>query len=243
MTSSIGVLLTSFMRPQNLARQLAAIRAQTVQPEDLIIWHNHGGVDPPADVLRSTKCIAANFNSGVWPRFSACRTLFNTEFVAVYDDDTIPGKLWLEHCLASHDEREALIGAVGVTFPEGTRNPRVFSGPHGTNGCDVDIVGHCWFFRRSLLEHYPDCHWLHRTAGEDYAMSLAAQRAGIPVVVPLQPAGLEDCWGTTEQNLGADSVALWRTAGEEEKKHDAHNAMLAMGWQPLCTRLGVGVST
>lgn len=232
MDSSIGVLVTSFKRPHTLAPQLSALDAQTVKPADVIIWHNHGGIQPHVEAMRGRKVVAANFNSGVWARFSAALWLLKTEFIVVLDDDTIPGQKWLERCLNQYCLKPALLGVNGVAFVDGTRNNRSYTGRLG-HRTRVDIVGHGWFIHRSLIREAcaTPSYWTIPTAGEDYHLAFAAQRLRLPTEIPGYKMSIE-C-GSMNPNLGTDEVALYRQPQEEENKRKAHDYYRAMGWKTL----------
>lgn len=236
--NSIGVLLTSHKRPHTLRPQLAAIDAQTIKPADIVIFHDNGGVQPDLEAMRGRKVIASNWNMGVWPRFAAALYLLPYDFICIFDDDTIPGNAWLEHCLSSYKTNRALYGACGVIFRKGRRDQREYvSGLTGHCGSkEVDIIGHSWFVSRSILQHslaLPSCVEIG-TAGEDYHVSWAAQDLGMPCVVPA--SWIDDIKGSLRVELGTDDVALYRQPGEEEKKARAHQFYLDRGWKPLALR-------
>jgi hypothetical protein len=238
MDSSIGVLLTSHKRPHTLRPQLAAIDAQTVKPDDVIIWHNDGGVQPDAEAMRGRKVVAANFNSGVWARFSAALWLLPYEFIVVLDDDTIPGSRWLETCLDHYESKPALLGVNGVTFGAGKRENRLY---YGTNSAtdrggprkSVDIVGHGFFVHESILRQA--CQQVSMvelfSAGEDYHLAFSAQKLGLHTDVPCHI--YPETRGSTNPSLGSDDVALYRQPGEEEKKAKAHDAYVRAGMKML----------
>lgn len=238
MDSSIGVLLTSFKRPHTLRQQLAAIDAQTVKPSDVIIFHNDGGLQPDCEAMRGRKVVAANFNSGVWARFSAALWLLPYEFVVVLDDDTIPGCRWLETCVDDYESSPALLGVNGVTFGAGKRENRFYYGTnsgneHGGPRMIVDIVGHGFFVHESILRQA--CKQVSMvelfSAGEDYHLAFSAQKMGLHTAVPnhFHP----DSRGSTRPGLGSDDVALYRQPGEEEKKAKAHDAYVRSGMRML----------
>jgi hypothetical protein len=236
--SSIGVLLTSHARTHTLRPQLRAIDRQTVRPDELIIWHDHAeGVRPDTEAMRGRKVVATNYTSGVWNRFAFCLWGFDTEYVAVFDDDTVPGEKWLEYMLSCHRQRAALYGVNGVRFPTGNRKPREYTGLDPVIvGGEVDIVGHAWFFRRSLLQRacsLPRCPGIE-SAGEDYHLAYAAQNRKLPVLVA--PVAVPSHHGSLNPQLGTDDKALYRQPGEEEKKQRVHDFYLSQGWKPMALR-------
>jgi hypothetical protein len=238
--SEISVMLTAFKRPKTLQRQINAINAQTMPVREIWLYHNNhkkfrlDGHTVPVDRIISTFP-----NLGVWPRFLACMD-FETEYVCVFDDDTIPGTRWLENCYKSMQKTEGLYGTNGILFPKIGRGPRH---SRGWKVCvdeitPVDIVGHSWFFKRDWLRYYsffprPDAgdDVPIRTAGEDYHFSYVLQKGlGLGTYVPPHPKGRPEWHGSTQGRLGRDHHALWKQKGEEGKKARVHEAYRKAGW-------------
>ena len=238
---SIGVILTSHKRPHTLRPQIEAIRRQSISPAVLCVWHNgsqeqNGSAVPVAEMKCVDEVVYCSNNRGVWGRFLYGLEL-GTKYVAVFDDDTIPGTRWLETCMEVLDGRGAVVGCSGVVFAGGVRPNRVYIGNRHdvANEMPVDIVGHSWVFPVDLLRDFANLtRPPHATCGEDYMLSVAAQlRRGWQTIVPPQPANEPERWGSRQPNLGRDDKALWSTPGEEEKKQASHDHYLAMGWKPL----------
>lgn len=230
----IGVMLTRYRRPDELLhRQMVAVGRQTVSAIVGAVWDN-------GDAALDTEVPLARFrlgdqNVGVWPRFITA-ALLDTDYVAVFDDDTIPGRRWFENCLrVQYEIGPSLVGAAGVSFVAGRRDKRIY---HGWSNplpaiVHVDIVGHAWFFPSALLSEWDltlAAKW--PTCGEDYYVAYQAQRRGWPVVVAPHPAADSDWWGSTEGHLGHDDAALYRQPGEEENKAAFHAMLMDKGWRP-----------
>ena len=235
---SIGVLLTTFKRPHTLRPQLEAIGRQTLEPDSLVIYHNEGGVSPDLDAMRNHRVVSENQAAGVWQRFAWCLHGFNTEFVCVLDDDTIPGDGWLQNCMTCFQAHAGLYGANGVRFPHLKRDPRTYHGfqDRCANTMQVDIVGHSWFFKREWLRAWlatpPACY--EPTAGEDYHWAYVMQQMGLNCFVP--PQNSSDRVGSRHPGLGTDEHALYLTPGEEDKKFSVHDAYRRLGWKPMADR-------
>ncbi len=211
----ITCILTLYKRPHTLTEQIAAVRAQSVQPAQIIVWRN-GAAEVPAAVRADPglTVIDSSANFGVWARF-AVGLLANTEYICVFDDDTIPGDRWLENCLATIRRRETcgLLGTVGLLFdpngpPYWIRTRIGWPNPNPVTE-RVDIVGHSWFFRREWLQHLwtttPDYGAMLR-AGEDIGFSWALQRVGIKTFVPAH---------TDPSTFGSDPDRAMRYGTEE----------------------------
>lgn len=224
MESDITVILTVYRRPHTLVQQLEAIHAQTVKPKEILIWKNHyDGIELPTipeHLLKGVSILNSQKNFGVWARF-ALGLLANTTYIAVFDDDTIPGCKWFENCLTSMKIREGLMGSIGLVFHEDDYWKYHRVGWDERNRCnnehlqEVDIVGHAWFFKREWLcdlwSFAPD-YKKFLTHGEDIAFSAFLQRKGIPTLVPPHPTGQWDLFGSHPHlawQYGSEEVGIW----------------------------------
>lgn len=222
--SDITVILTVYRRPHTLIQQLAAIQNQSVKPKEIYIWKNsYEGItlpDIPAHLKQNVSIIDSQKNFGVWARF-ALGLLANTTYVAVFDDDTIPGCKWFENCLSSMKVREGLMGSIGLVFHADDYWQYHRIGWDERNRCnnpemrEVDIVGHAWFFKREWLSDLwsfaPDYNKF-LTHGEDIAFSAFLQKKGIPTLVPPHPPGQWDLFGSHPHlawQYGSEEVGIW----------------------------------
>ena len=238
---SVGVALTAFKRLHLLPKQLEAIAAQTVKPARIVLWANADFMlDSSVQVPDDVEVWSFGYNAGVWARMVNSQFL-GTDYVAVFDDDTIPGPRWLENCLRVQQEiGPSLVGAAGVSFAGGRREQRIYSGWSNPLPAiiRVDIVGHAWFFPSSLLSGWDaslPAKW--PTCGEDYYLAYQAQKRGWPVVTAPHPHTNKDWWGSLDGMQGTDDVALYRQPGEEEKKAAFHKLMVDGGWQPNAAKV------
>ena len=89
------VILTLYRRPQNLARQIEALRSQTLPPKEIWIWINDhvDNSDLCFDYLDCDRIIDSSYNFKFFGRFAAA-LLADTKYIAIFDDDTIPGEKW-----------------------------------------------------------------------------------------------------------------------------------------------------
>src|SRR5690606_35792088 len=101
-------------------------------------------------LIEEFKYSQSNNNFGVWARFAYALNAIS-DYVCVIDDDTVPGNQWFENCLKTLEIHNGLLGTIGIKyhtnqgyFPS-TRYG--WANPNETI-VEVDIVGHCWFFRR-----------------------------------------------------------------------------------------------
>lgn len=217
--SDITVILNLYKRPHVLLEQINAIQQQTVQPKQIIIWRNHvDGIEIPEAVTSDSNIIIINCNKnlGVWPRFTI-GLLASTTYVAVFDDDTIPGKKWFENCVHTIKVHNSLLGSIGLIFKNSSNYNNFWR--VGWDSCNdtarqVDIVGHAWFFKREwileLAKIIPDYEKL-LIVGEDMGFSWALQQIGIPTYVPPHPSNDLEMFGSIPQlaiRYGTESVGI-----------------------------------
>ena len=167
-------------------------------------------------LLQSCVVTVSNANFGVWARFAYALNA-TTEYVCVFDDDTIPGSKWLENCLETIDKQEGLLGAIGVIFKDenyinydrhGWANPN-------EETKQVDIVGHSWFFKREWLGAF----WREapvpesRICGEDMHFSYSIQKHLGPrnLCSPSPQRTIMEMWGSHPKlafEYGVDKNAI-----------------------------------
>lgn len=208
----ITVILNCYRRPYNLQMQVDALRSQTVKPSQIWLWINYheDNKDFDPSVLGVDKVISNDFNWKFYGRFAGA-LLADTEYVAIYDDDTIPGKQWHENCLESMSVKEGIMGTAGY-IQTGDRAMQYYR--HGwpsqnSNLERVDYVGHAWFFKREWLSHL----WREKPPtwdnGEDMHFSYTSQKyGGIQTYCPPHPQEKPEMHGSLMGNeLGVDSKA------------------------------------
>ncbi len=167
--------------------------------------------------------------------------LCDTEYAAVFDDDTVPGARWLENCLRASRAHEAIVGANGRTLLDpqhmGADSLQVGDGFPVERDTQVDFVGHAWFFKSAWVR----CLWVDRPVtwdnGEDIHLAAACSLyAGIPCVVPRMPEDDRSLWGDTRTDYGNDDVATWKSASHGELRAEVVRAWVDKGWVPLLSR-------
>lgn len=225
----VTVILTCYQRPQLLRAQLDALRSGTKIPA-LVTVMLVGEGPHPADALadgrpwvepvegrpRPLLQNVYRFGATPWTRFSLALDM-PTKYVAILDDDCIPGPGWLEACVeASEAGLEAAICAAGVRLNEdgsvsGLRG--VVRDPGGGAGIavsdfpddptlaakvDAGMLG--WFLRTEWLPsvaqlgpagHVPYGWQVHASA----ALQLDGQ---IPTVVLPYSTTDRGAWGATD---------------------------------------------
>jgi len=108
---TITAILTGYKRPDNLIMQVEALRNQTIPPDEIYLWYNEGGIGKvKIDGIKTVDC---NHNFKFHGRF-ALGQIAQTDHVAIFDDDSIPGNRWFESCLNHISNQNGIIGSSGV---------------------------------------------------------------------------------------------------------------------------------
>ncbi len=212
--SNITVILNVYNRGYNLENQLAAIKNQTVmvKDENIWIWYNKGKNPQPLPKNPKHRTFVCNENTMFHGRFAAA-LLAQTEFVAIFDDDILPGKKWLENCIDSIGKCNGILGGSGVSIKAKGYQAHI---KHGWNGnikptvtTRVDLVGHAWFMKQEWLKYM----WYEKPFswenGEDIMFSYLAQKyGGINTFVPPHPENDLTLWSNIDGGrVGSDENA------------------------------------
>ncbi len=190
--SSITAILNIYRRPQNLDMQIKSVSNQSLKPDQIWAWRNYhedGNSLDLKSVKGLDKWLDSNYNWKFYGRFAAA-LLADTEYVAIFDDDTIPGKDWFQNCIDSMKTSEGILGSAGVTLNSKIYTDHVRCGWPTKNETiqRVDLVGHAWFFKREWLKYL----WMEKpftwNNGEDIQFSYLAQKyGGIQTYCPPHP--------------------------------------------------------
>jgi len=218
----ITVILNAYRRPYNLEKQLESIRNQTIKPREVWLWINYHEENKDFDFssLGFDKIIHNDYNWKFYGRFASA-LLADTEYVAIFDDDTIPGSKWFENCLDSMDQEEGIQGSAGIILKSEDyymKHARCGWPTQNEDRTRVDLVGHAWFFKRDWLQFL----WREKPFtwdnGEDIQFSYLAQKyGGINTFCPPHPSNDKELHGSTRGNeLGIDSKA---TSNNQQVSH------------------------
>jgi len=213
---NISVVLNGYKRSQHFEKQLTSIQNQTIKPKEILLWQNYGD-SFDNNLTEQTIHANCNKNLGVWARFAFALNC-KSEYICVFDDDTIPGTKWLENCYNTIQTHDGLLGTIGLKFLDESNylnNVRVGWDRPNENTEQVDIVGHSWFFKREDLATFwrelPDLdHSIY--VGEDMHFSYTLQKyTNKKTYVPPHPINDIEMWGSkpdTAWSIGSDSVAI-----------------------------------
>jgi len=249
----ITALIATYRRPQTLMPLIEAVRGQSVPPSLLWAWANEPW-DEFSTCLRSAgfdRLVMCSQNAYFHGRF-ALALLAPTEYVAIFDDDSIPGCDWFANCLETMALTPGILGTAGVVLHSPTYASRTMHGwqrPSGTGhdpAVEVDLVGQAWFLRTEWVRYLFVERPVTLTNGEDIELAARAWRlAGIRSYCPPHPAGDLRRWGSTRGlELGVDQVASSIARPNHLAERDRIvQAEIAAGWVPLFARGGIQKST
>jgi hypothetical protein len=232
----ITVFVTSWMRPGLLRPQVIALAGQSRRPLSIVAWVNAPThVQPGASmldeqVLATVVQVRSTINWGPWPRFFLAAEA-RTEYVAILDDDVVPGPGWLEAAIAAVDEGDA-VAVTGSVFEDSGAETVVGAVPAPEAvKTPVDAGRQGWVMKREWLEHVLAFERRGTPAyGWGIHVAAALQSKGIRTVVLPYTEGDSTTWGTTV--VEADD-GLRNAADAADTRVAVFKAYRELGWKIL----------
>ena len=177
----ITVILKCYRRPEYLKEQVGLIRNQTIPPTNIWLWVNAHQDNRKYNpyTLGFDKVFKSDTNCKYHARF-AIGLLARTEYVAFFDDDTLPGDMWFENCLNTMEEHPGILGGAGCILNSQYYVDHLRVGWPSRNPLTtrVDLVGHAWFMKRDHLNYM----WMETPFtfenGEDIQLAYLAKKYG-----------------------------------------------------------------
>ena len=205
----VTTVLNVYKRTEYLAEQIEALRNQTV-PTDIWIDYTVPENEEMENISEMTSeaklTIHVNQNLYYIGRFYYALNV-PTEYVFICDDDIIPGKNYIQHCIDTMEEiGDCVLTGHGIKLKSGTRsyvleeNMQIHGWSKGpdqmqTSPVRVDMGGQSWFMKKKHLSCIVGEDPPTRLTGEDLHFSYCLQKyAGIPIYVPPHVAGEYDNW-------------------------------------------------
>lgn len=232
----ITTILTQYKRRHRHAMQVGSILAQTV-PSKIVCWCNGYPGSTHVSLPDTVSYVECTDNWKFHARF-ALGLCVKTPYVAIFDDDTIPGPKWFESCLKYADA--GILGASGVILTGEAYKPHKKVGHNGFKNIElteVDLVGHAWFMRKEFLRYLFLEEPYSWDNGEDIQLSAVAKMHGIRTFVPPHAPYDEDSWGCQAKylHLGIDNVATSINTSKEHYslRDDIVRYYKARGWDTV----------
>ena len=246
----ITAILNVYRRPELLEQQVYLLQNQTVPPKHIWIWQNNAPEKIKIKRPKGTILVNSSFNFLYHGRFAlALLAQAYTEYVAVFDDDIMPGKKWLENCLTCLQQQPGLYVATGNRLLsqeyEGQKRPWYgWRGPH--DGIkEVDYGGHCWFLKTEWLPYFWGEKPISLENAEDIQLSFALQKnGGIHTYAPPHQDDDIEMWGNTVGwKYGKTRVASQKNppTGINRKewfrqRREIEQECIRRGWRPMYMR-------
>lgn len=242
---NITVILNCYKRPEYLKQQIESIRNQTVDVDDIFIWYNKPEDGNQYDITDlGCKVATCNHNFKFHGRF-AYGLLARSEYVAFFDDDTIPAPKWFENCLNTIENGyDGILGSAGVYLEHDVYKPHTkigWNGVHSESVRQVDLVGHAWFMRRDYLKYLWYDEPISWENGEDIQLSYLAKKYGnVDTFVPPHPESNKDIWGGIHKfshQYGNDTNASWKVNSDHLKlRNEIVSKTIENGYIPVRKR-------
>ena len=241
----ISVILNVYKRPYTLEKQIESILNQSIEikPENIHVWYNKvDRIDQPNPKDSRIKTYRCNWNTTFFGRFTI-PLLCKAPYIAMFDDDVIPGKDWIKNCIENIKKRDGILGGSGIQVHGKSYRPNTVVGWNGVKSdkpIDVDLVGHAWFFKQSSAKYM----WLEEPPswenGEDMFFSYVAQKNNIPTYVPPHDSSNMESWSNVpgrDNNWGLDKNA-------HSLSHNNHitlrnhivSTLIDRGWETVINR-------
>jgi len=244
MDNSIVTVLTAYRRPYYLERQIEHIRNQSIESSEIWLWVNSHEDNYGFDFSNFglDNIFHSSNNLKFYPRF-AISLLAESNYVAIFDDDTMPGRDWFKNCLDTMKTHEGILGGVGVLLNDNDYTSSVYHGgwwEKNNEVVEVDLVGHAWFFKREWLNYL----WREPIPlfdnGEDIQFSYLAQKyGGIKTYCPAHPENNIELFSSLYPfQLGDDEKASYKVNRKVHayQRNDCVSQAIDNGWRPLFMR-------
>lgn len=221
---SVTFIMNGFRRPHTLKEQYDAIKNQTIKDFEIILWINQTNntkIEFDKQIMNDCQTIVSNTDYGSWGRFVAALNA-RTKYICVIDDDTIPGKKWLENCMHTMNKNYGILSTRGVLMDKEHNLkyplPESYKAVGWCNPNEetmrVDMGCHSWFFEKGILRSFfaemPEVFPMRY--GEDTHISYAAKKHfNVNTYVPPHPKNDMDLWGSmpeTATRYGEEPVAI-----------------------------------
>ena len=256
----LTVIINAYARPDYLPLIWEAIQYQSRRPQETWIVQNNPKQRSrvPRDFFEQvrthgdTVVIDSDLNHGCWFRFFLAALYCQTRYVAIFDDDTLPGQRSLEAALDAMAQQPGLYGGRGITLKKEPDGPRFWSydvsgWPVGTmNTTEVDFVGHMWVMEtiwlKDIFKNIPERLFiapdLAQECGEDMYISFVAQKQGIKTFVYGHGRNCSPRWSSIQAyEMGLHPNAMNLSGGLNQG--DAYlRHFLKEGWKLLQYRNG-----
>lgn len=235
--AKITACIFTYMRPAVLQGQIEAIENQTIPPSEIIIGHLNNVESAKFD-FGDHKLIEFHYDPGIHAKFIlATAAMPNTDFVAIFDDDVIPGKRWFENCLESYKKKKGVYGILG--FDIYGDFPRHSGGEEFPTKeiRQVDFLGQGFFFPFEYLKHvWNEPFPFYNQSGDDMWFGYQLSKEGIECYTPPVPSDDREMWGRKDMKEGHNKGLYQRDSQHNANRERLVRHIRAQGWKPINER-------
>ena len=227
-------ILTVYKRPHLLNEQIAALKSQTIPPKEIWVWKNGNVYLPEHD--SDIKIIESSINFIFHARF-ALALLVKTKYVAIFDDDAIPGPAWFANCEQNFNVLgPCILCANGVEFLSNGYRPHKRYGSTGIHNritTKVHIGHHSIVATQDVFRYMWGRPQISYINGDDIQFCCFAKLdAGIETFVPPHPISDRSVWGDTKPEYGEDDVASYMVNSNHYTERDrVLKECIKIGWR------------
>lgn len=230
----ITACIFTYMRPAVLQEQIEALENQTVPPSEIIIGHLENAEFPNFD-FGDHKLIRFHHDPGIHAKFIlATAAMPNTDFIAIFDDDVIPGKRWFENCLESYKNKEGAYGILGFDIYDNF--PRHSGGEEFPTKeiRQVDFLGQGFFFPFKYLKHmWNEPFPFYNQNGDDVWFGYQLSKEGVNCYTPPVPLDDKEMWGRRDMKEGGSKGLHQRDSQHNANREKLIKYIREQGWKPI----------
>lgn len=250
---TVSVIVTLWKRRAYVWEQYKSFMAQSVKPVEVIYIINEGYISP--EFVRETtgqnvKIITSPINS-LYTRFSLAY-IARGDYVAIMDDDTLPGELWFENAIRACEAYNAYVVGNGrilnkkgrqgfftlVTPAPGGDGVDAISCAHSDIFCDWGC--NSYFLKREWagMLAYRVRHQDSLKTFDDIQTATSLYMAkGIKCVCPMQPQWDKRLHASLKAEWGNDDHAVWRSSVSHFPERQSYlEQLIAEGYVPVHKR-------
>ncbi len=231
--NKVTTVLTVTDRIEYLKSQLTAIEDQTINSDIFIHWNTNSDYKYhyPAQLYRNQ-----HKSAPLYSRFFNSIS-FQTPYTFICDDDIIPGKEYLEKCIAFSKSKKdkVCIVSYGMIFEEDETEYKVQKRvDHDTflnKAKLVNMGGQGYFLPTYLLQNYNQTQTHSTLSGEDIHLGYVCWKNNIPTYVLDKNKNNKETWQDKSQGeRGLDEVAQWRYPTHKPVRDKLIKTYIDLGW-------------
>jgi len=220
MSSNITAIIQSYRRQENIPIIVKRLKEQTHPPSRIIVWNDNDGSEKDLHI-KGIEII--NTNSNEWHNCGSFLIAYfcTTDYVAIIDDDRLPGKRWLDFCVKNIKSQKHIYTGFGIKL-----RTNKYSGRVEVKGMvskekkfvEVDMAGNIYFFPKNAIlpmfskrppfwDHISDLHF-----------SFMARKVGYKIYVPF-PLLKEQLPFSAGLPIGVHQRAMYKVPGHFAKRN------------------------